>query len=90
MAIKRELGLHASGTKKYILLHDTTRDGDTGELVRYGLNPDSLSIQTEIPVCELVLGIWQAVTEFLDSNSNWKLIDRFHNNNGLTVLERMS
>ncbi len=35
------------------------------------------------------LGLWPAVEEFLNTNTNWKLRERFYNNNGLTVLERI-
>jgi hypothetical protein len=34
-------------------------------------------------------GLWQAIEEFLKENTAWKLKDRFTNNNGLTVLERV-
>jgi len=33
-------------------------------------------------------GLWPAVEEFLEINPNWKIKERFTNNNGLTVLER--
>jgi len=34
-------------------------------------------------------GIWPAVQEFIDSHPEWQLIDRRHNNNGLTILKRV-
>jgi len=33
-------------------------------------------------------GIWPAVQEFIDSHPEWQLIERRHNNNGLTILKR--
>ena len=33
-------------------------------------------------------GLWPAVEEFLEANTNWTLKERFTNNNGLTVLAR--
>lgn len=68
--------------KKYIILHDTSLfewqdEGDAG----HGGKPidDTLRGSTKY-------GLWTAVTEFLDSHSEWKLKERFTNNNGLTVL----
>lgn len=34
------------------------------------------------------LGIWPAVQEFLDANDEWFLLEKFENNNGLTILKR--
>jgi hypothetical protein len=34
-------------------------------------------------------GIWPAVQEFIDSHPEWQLIERRHNNNGLTILKRV-
>jgi hypothetical protein len=33
-------------------------------------------------------GLWPAVAEFLAAHPQWRLAARYHNNNGLTVLER--
>ena len=33
-------------------------------------------------------GLWPAVEEFLEANTNWTLKERFTNNNGLTILSR--
>ena len=34
-------------------------------------------------------GLWRAIQEFLNSNKNWKIKERYTNNNGLTILERI-
>lgn len=34
-------------------------------------------------------GIWPAIQEFLDSHSEWKIKERYTNNNGLTIIERV-
>jgi len=34
-------------------------------------------------------GIWPAIQEFIDSHSEWKMIERRYNNNGLTILQRV-
>jgi cephalosporin hydroxylase len=33
-------------------------------------------------------GLWPAVVEFLAHNTDWMMVDRLHNNNGLTVMAR--
>jgi hypothetical protein len=35
-------------------------------------------------------GIWPAVQEFIDSHPEWQMIERRTNNNGLTILKRVS
>ena len=35
------------------------------------------------------IGIWRAIEEFLESNPSWKLIERFTNNNGLTIIGKI-
>ena len=34
-------------------------------------------------------GIWAAIQEFIDSHPEWRLVHRYTNNNGLTILERV-
>jgi len=34
-------------------------------------------------------GIWPAIQEFMDSHSEWELVERRTNNNGLTILKRV-
>ena len=86
--LKRELALHAPTTRKFILLHDTTIDGEVGETIRNGWDPIAYSEKTGFPVNELLLGVWPAVVEFLNLNPNWSLLSRVSNNNGLTILRR--
>ena len=33
-------------------------------------------------------GLWPAIVEFLAGSSQWRVAARYHNNNGLTILER--
>jgi hypothetical protein len=88
--LKRELALHAPGTRKFIILHDTTVDATHGEALRVGWDPAALAARTGIPVQEITTGLWPAVEEFLASHPEWKLRIRYTNNNGLTILERVS
>ena len=67
--VQKELELHASKVRKYLLFHDTTLFADRGE---FGGK-----------------GIWPAIQEFIDSHSEWQLVERRHNNNGLTILKRV-
>jgi len=86
--LKRELARWNGLVAKYIILHDTTVDGDVGETVRVGWNAREQSVKSGIPVTEITRGIWPAVTEFLVAHPEWTLERRLTNNNGLTVLSR--
>ena len=70
--LKKELELHAKKVSKYIIFHDTTSFETVGE--SYTGNPEK--------------GIWPAIQEFLQLNPQWKLKERFTNNNGLTIIEK--
>ena len=87
--LKRELAKFAPIATKYIILHDTTVDAVKGETIRNGWNAVEQSKETGIPVGEINRGIWPAVTEFLQVNSNFMLEKRYENNNGLTILKRV-
>jgi hypothetical protein len=87
--LKRELARWNGHVNKYIIMHDTTVDEWHGETVRQNLNAVQQSKESGIPVHEIKKGLWYAIDEFLKSNSNWKIKERFTNNNGLTILERI-
>ncbi len=70
--LKQELELHSNKVNKYIILHDTTTFGESGETFK---EPNTI-------------GIWPAVIEFLDENKNWSIKEKLTNNNGLTILEK--
>jgi len=88
--LKRELNKFGAITNKYIIMHDTTVDAIEGETLRFSLDAEKQSIESGIPVEEIKCGLWRAIEEFLENNQNWKLLERYHNNNGLTVLERIN
>lgn len=77
--LKAELEKHSSKARKYIVLHDTTTYANTDETNYEILGPEWKAEGK---------GIWLAVEEFLSSNNNWSLCERFTNNNGLTILKR--
>uniref|UniRef100_A0A6C0F317 Methyltransferase n=1 Tax=viral metagenome TaxID=1070528 RepID=A0A6C0F317_9ZZZZ len=87
--LKRELAKFSKITKKYIIMHDTTVDEWLGESIRNGWNAYDQSIQSGFLLNEINKGLWPAIEEFLHDNTNWKLRERFTNNNGLTILERI-
>jgi hypothetical protein len=88
--LKRELNKFSAITNKYIIMHDTTIDGIGGETVRYNWDAEKQSKESGIPVEEIKCGLWKAIEEFLENNENWQLRERYHNNNGLTILERIN
>jgi len=77
--LKSELELHASKARKYIVFHDTTSFATQDER-SYESWGDEWKGDNQ--------GIWKAIEEFLDSNKEWKLKERFMFNNGLTIIEK--
>lgn len=86
--LKRELALWHPYVKKYMLLHDTTIDEWYGESVRGNANAEEQSRMTGFPVREIQRGLWPAIAEFLQDHPEWKVLERYTNNNGLTILSR--
>jgi hypothetical protein len=86
--MKRELNRWHSLVSKYIILHDTTVDAFIGETIRMNMNAEVQSQQTNIPIVEIKRGIWPAVEEFLKTNSEWVICEKYENNNGLTILSK--
>jgi hypothetical protein len=86
--LKRELERWNKHVGKYIIMHDTTVDEWLGETVRVGWNSAEQSRLTGIPENEIRMGLWPAIGEFLEKHPEWKTVERFTNNNGLTVLKR--
>lgn len=87
--LKRELERWNASVSKYIIMHDTTVDEWAGETIRLKWNPREQSERTGIPVHEITKGLWPAIREFLAAHPEWKLRERYSNNNGLTILERV-
>tara|TARA_B100000902_G_C26979107_1_gene749351 strand:- start:42 stop:692 length:651 start_codon:yes stop_codon:yes gene_type:complete len=88
--LKRELEKFSKVTNKYIIMHDTTVDEWLGETIRNSWNAVEQSQKTGIPVNEINKGLWPAIQEFLENNKDWKLKERYTNNNGLTILEKLN
>ena len=88
--LKRELNKFSKHTNKYIIMHDTTVDEIDGENIRCGWNIEELQKKSGFTREELTTGLKRAIDEFLAENSNWILKQKFTNNNGLTILERVN
>jgi len=88
--LKRELNKFAPFINKYIILHDTEIDEIYGESIRSNHNIKELSLKTNIPEKEISCGLGKAITEFLESNKNWEIYEKFRNNNGLTILHKIN
>jgi hypothetical protein len=87
--LKRELNKFSKITNKYIIMHDTTVDEWYGELLRYNGDAKEYTNETGFLVEEINMGLWPAIVEFISNNREWKIKERFTNNNGLTILERI-
>lgn len=88
--MKRELALLAPLAKKYIIMHDTTVDAIHGETVRMKYNVIQQMIYSGYPLEEILKGLQPAIDEFLESNPQWVIHTKYENNNGLTILKRLS
>ena len=86
--LKRELNKFSKITNKYIIMHDTTIDAINGETVRMKWDAKQQSIDNNIPEDEIIKGLIPAINEFLLINPNWKIKEKYENNNGLTILEK--
>jgi hypothetical protein len=86
--LKRELDKFSKVANKFIIMHDTTVDAIYGETIRCNLNAKQQSIATNIPEDEILKGLMPAVNDFLLFNKNWRIREKYENNNGLTILER--
>ncbi len=81
--LKEELALHHSKVNKYIGFHDTTT---------YEYKNEKDFPHWDPPLVKKIdnpKGLWPAIEEFLKANKNWKIKERFTNNNGLTILEKI-
>ena len=77
-----ELKKHSNKVRKYICFHDTTSYEHRSE--------PTTSENNFKGTLQWDKGLWDAVTEFLDENKDtWKLKERFTNNNGFTIIERI-
>jgi hypothetical protein len=86
--LKSELKLHSSKVKKYICFHDTTSYETRNELpIEH--HPDYRDILGH-DYDRNKQGLWSVVEDFLEENKSvWKLKERFTNNNGFTIIERI-
>lgn len=88
--LKRELDNNHDKVSKYIIMHDTTIFEHLSESICFGWDVRKQSIETGYPEDEIRIGLWPAVEKFLNENKDaWRLKQRFTNNNGLTILERI-
>lgn len=87
--LKRELDHFKDNINKYIVMHDTTVDGQFGETLRCNLDGVQQSEESGIPLEEIYKGLMPAIYDFLTENPNWVLKEQFQNNNGLTILQRI-
>ena len=79
--LKKELELHAPNVNKYIIFHDTTTFADVDEVYYY--------TSSELDILDKsYIGLWPAIEEFLNSNTEWEIAERLTNNNGLTILQK--
>lgn len=87
-----ELCKFAPRTNKYIILHDTTIDGERSEYVRLGYEPQHYQMLVEqyggkYTEEDFKKGLMYALGEFIEENPRWQIWESKENNNGLTILK---
>jgi len=90
--LRKELKIHSSKVKKYIVFHDTISCGSNGEDWKSWGNGSKIQYEK---LCKDLdtdkidnIGINSAIFEFLSENPQWHVKTHYKNNNGLTVLEK--
>ena len=86
--LKRELEIHHSKVRKYIVMHDTELDKIRGESIRSGWNIKKQSEESGYSIEEISTGLQKAIDEFLQRHPEWTIQKVYTNNNGLTILKR--
>lgn len=87
--LSRELEKFHKMCNKYIIMHDTTIDEWKGESIRMKMNIHQQSKESGYTIEEICSGLWPAIDKFLKNHTDFVIKERFYNNNGLTILERM-
>jgi len=87
--LKRELNKFNKVTNKYIIMHDTTIDEIYSESVRNKHDIQIKMKENNFTYDDVTIGLKKAIDEFLLDNPEWILLEKFTNNNGLTVLEKI-
>lgn len=88
--LKRELAFHNRRVKRYIIMHDTQIDGAIGESIRCGFDIPEQSKTSGYSLYDIIVGLQPAIKEFLCAHPEWVLEREYMNNNGLTILRRIS
>jgi len=88
--LKRELNKYGKITNKYIIMHDTTIDGENSESVRNKHDISEKMRKYNYTYEEVTEGLWKAIEEFLSENEEWVILERYTNNNGLTILKNIN
>ena len=81
LQLKKELFRHSKNVKKYIILHDTSSFGFRNE-------PFYDDYESERNDTNLPEGLVPAMMEFLYSNPEWYILEKFDHNNGICIMAR--
>tara|TARA_R100001443_G_scaffold115692_1_gene134051 strand:+ start:191 stop:829 length:639 start_codon:yes stop_codon:yes gene_type:complete len=88
--LTQELKLHAPKVRKWIIMHDTTSCAHRDE-EGYEKHLGEKFANPPLEGYPQGKGIWPAIEEFIHRNSqDWRILERFTNCQGLTILERTS
>jgi hypothetical protein len=62
-------------------------DRHSSKVRKYMIFHDTTTFGTKGETSEI--GLWPALEEFLELNKQWAILERYHNNNGLTILHKI-
>ena len=79
---------HHHKVNKYIIINNTTLDGEISESVRLNLDLDEQSIKFGYPKADITRGVRLAITEFLTNQSDWRMAYKCTEGKGFTILAR--
>lgn len=82
--LMKELQLHSKNVSKYIIIHDTS-----GKYESWEDWPFDHENRGELRNSPEKYGLWPCVTDFIDQNPNWELLERGQEGNGMTVIHRV-
>lgn len=82
--LMQELIMHSPKVKKYIVIHDTS--GFYGHKEDLPFNHEK---RGELKNSPEKYGLWPCVIDFLKDNNEWKLLQRYEDNSGMTIIERI-
>lgn len=79
---------NTQGNTSKILIHGTTRDPITSDIIRLRKNVSEMSKELDIPIKEITKGILPAISHFLELHKEWRIEDTSDQGDGMYLLTK--